>query len=56
MVLRGVEFRDLKLKPIGTVKFTLAEGKTVEEPIAPVKVYVMGREAMVFAALITYAN
>ena len=38
MVLRGVEFRDLKLKPMGTVKFTLAEGKTVEEPVAPVKV------------------
>jgi len=50
MVLRSVEFSELKLKPIGTVKFTLPDGKIMEAPIAPVKVYAMGREAMVFAA------
>jgi len=49
MVLREAEFNELKLKPIGVVKFTLADGRTVEAPIAPVKVHVMGREAMVFA-------
>jgi predicted aspartyl protease len=50
MVLRNAEFRELRLKPMGTVKFTPADGKTVEAPIAPVKVYAMDREAMVFAA------
>jgi len=38
------------LKPISTVKFTLADGRMLEAPIAPVKVYAMGREAIVFAA------
>jgi hypothetical protein len=32
------------------VKLTLADGRMLEAPIAPVKVYAMGREAMVFAA------
>jgi len=50
MILREQEFRELKLKPIGVVKFTLADGRILEAPIAPVKVYAMGREAMVFAA------
>jgi clan AA aspartic protease len=50
MILRKQEFRELKLKPIGTVKLTLADGRILEAPIAPVKVYAMGREAMVFAA------
>ena len=50
MILREQEFRELKLKPIGMVKFTLADGRMLETPIAPVKVYAMGREAMVFAA------
>jgi predicted aspartyl protease len=50
MVLRDSEFRELGLKPIGTVKFTLADGGTLEAPTAPVKVHAMGREAMVFAA------
>ena len=50
MILREREFRELKLKPIGTVKLTLADGRVLEAPIAPVKVYAMGREAMVFAA------
>jgi predicted aspartyl protease len=50
MILREQEFRELKLKPIGMVKFTLADGRMLEAPIAPVKVYAMGREAMVFAA------
>jgi predicted aspartyl protease len=52
MVLRDAEFSELRLKPIGVVRFTLADGRTVEAPIAPVKVYVMGREAMVFATRI----
>jgi predicted aspartyl protease len=52
MVLRDAEFSELKLKPIAVVKFTLADGRTVEAPIAPVKVYVMDREAMVFATRI----
>jgi len=38
------------LKPIGRVKLTLTDGRILEAPIAPVKVYAMGREAMVFAA------
>jgi clan AA aspartic protease len=50
MILREQEFRELKLKPIGTVKLTLADGRILEAPIAPVKVYAMGREAMAFAA------
>jgi clan AA aspartic protease len=50
MILREREFRELKLKPIGMVKLTLADGRILETPIAPVKVYAMGREAMVFAA------
>jgi predicted aspartyl protease len=50
MVMRDSEFGELGLKPIGTVEFTLADGRTLEAPIAPVKVYAMGREAMVFAA------
>jgi len=50
MILREQEFRELELKPIGTVKLTLADGRMLEAPIAPVKVYAMGREAMVFAA------
>jgi hypothetical protein len=52
MVLRDAEFSELKLKPIGVVKFALADGRTLEVPIATVKVYVMDREAMVFATRI----
>jgi clan AA aspartic protease len=51
MVLRDEEFKELMLKRIGMVKFTLADGRVVEAPIAPVKVEAMGREAMVFTAL-----
>jgi predicted aspartyl protease len=50
MILREQEFRELKLRPIGRVRLTLADGGMLEAPIAPVKVYAMGREAMVFAA------
>jgi len=50
MILREAEFKELELKPIGTVKFTLADMRVVEAPVAPVNVYAMGREAMVFAA------
>jgi hypothetical protein len=37
MILREQEFRELKLKPIGTVKLTLADGRILEAPIAPRK-------------------
>jgi predicted aspartyl protease len=50
MILGEQEFRELKLKPIGRVKLTLVDGRILEAPIAPVKVYAMGREAMAFAA------
>ncbi|MEM3028291.1 MAG: hypothetical protein QW220_06165 [Candidatus Bathyarchaeia archaeon] len=51
MVLGMKEFEELKLEPIGRIKFTLADKRVVEAPIAPVKVEAMGREAMVFVAL-----
>jgi len=51
IVLRKKEFEDLRLKPIGEVKATLADKRVVKTPIAPVKVEAMGREAMVFVAL-----
>jgi len=51
MVLREKEFKELKLKPMFKVRFTLADKRVVEVPVAPVKVGAMGREAVVFAAL-----
>ncbi|MEM3692616.1 MAG: aspartyl protease family protein [Candidatus Bathyarchaeia archaeon] len=51
MVLGIKEFEELKLEPIGRIKFTLADKRVVEAPIAPVKVEAMGRGAMVFVAL-----
>jgi len=51
MVLREKEFKELKLKPMFKVRFTLADKRIVEVPVAPVKVGAMGREAVVFAAL-----
>ncbi len=51
MVLREKEFEELKLKPVFKTKFTLADGRVIEAPIAPVKVEAMGREAGVFVTL-----